>query len=41
MVKWCNARSEKDGLTPCYTVSAVVYRTGSSDVAVCNWAANG
>ena len=41
MVKWCNARSEKDGLTPCYTVSAVVYRTGSSDVAVCNWAATG
>ena len=41
MVKWCNARSEKDGLTPCYTISAVVYRTGSSDVAVCNWAANG
>jgi formylglycine-generating enzyme required for sulfatase activity len=41
MVKWCNARSEKDGLTPCYTVSAVVYRTGSSDMAVCNWAANG
>ena len=41
VVKWCNARSEKDGLTPCYTVSGVTYRTGSSDVAVCNWAANG
>ncbi|MEI6676408.1 MAG: SUMF1/EgtB/PvdO family nonheme iron enzyme [Verrucomicrobiota bacterium] len=40
-VKWCNARSEKDGLTPCYTVSGVAYRTGSSDLAVCNWAANG
>ncbi len=40
MVKWCNARSEKDGLTPCYTVSAVVYRTGSS-APVCNWGANG
>ena len=41
MVKWCNARSEKDGLTPCYTVSGVAYRTGSSDAAVCSWAANG
>jgi formylglycine-generating enzyme required for sulfatase activity len=41
MVKWCNAHSEKDGLTPCYTVSGVTYRTGSSDVADCNWAANG
>jgi formylglycine-generating enzyme required for sulfatase activity len=41
MVKWCNAHSEKDGLTPCYTVSGVTYRTGSSDAAVCNWAANG
>ena len=40
MVKWCNARSEKDGLTPCYTVSGVAYRTGSN-VAVCIWAANG
>ena len=41
IVKWCNARSEKDGLTPCYTVSGVTYRTGSSDAAACNWSANG
>jgi formylglycine-generating enzyme required for sulfatase activity len=41
MVKWCNARSEKDGLTPCYTVSGLVYRTGQSDEVVCNWSANG
>ncbi|MCX6879508.1 MAG: formylglycine-generating enzyme family protein [Verrucomicrobia bacterium] len=40
MVKWCNARSEKEGLTPCYTVSGLVYRTGSS-APVCNWSANG
>ena len=40
MVKWCNARSEMDGLTPCYTVSGVVYRTGSS-APDCNWAATG
>ena len=41
MVKWCNARSQKEGLTPCYTVSGVDYRTGSSDAVVCNWSANG
>jgi formylglycine-generating enzyme required for sulfatase activity len=40
MVKWCNARSEMEGLTACYTVSAAVYRTGSS-APVCNWSANG
>jgi uncharacterized repeat protein (TIGR02543 family) len=41
MVKWCNAKSEKEGLTPCYTVAGLVYRTGNSDAAVCNWSANG
>ncbi|MCX6874330.1 MAG: SUMF1/EgtB/PvdO family nonheme iron enzyme [Verrucomicrobia bacterium] len=41
MVKWCNARSEKEGLTPCYTLSGAVYRTGVSDAPVCDWTANG
>jgi formylglycine-generating enzyme required for sulfatase activity len=41
IVKWCNARSEMDGLTPCYTVAGLVYRTGESDAVDCNWAANG
>ena len=40
MVKWCNARSEMDGLTPCYRVAGEVYRTGSTP-PVCNWSANG
>jgi formylglycine-generating enzyme required for sulfatase activity len=40
MLKWCNARSEKEGLMPCYTVSGGVYRTGTS-VPDCNWTANG
>jgi formylglycine-generating enzyme len=47
-VKWCNARSERDGLTPCYYTSAnksfaTVYRTGTVDLATnyVNWAANG
>jgi formylglycine-generating enzyme required for sulfatase activity len=29
-MKWCNARSEREGLTPCYTVEEVVYRQGQS-----------
>lgn len=29
-LKWCNARSEKEGLTPVYKVGADVYRTGDS-----------
>jgi formylglycine-generating enzyme required for sulfatase activity len=39
-VKWANARSEKEGRTPCYTVSGIVYRTGQSAPA-CNWSASG
>jgi len=41
MVKWCNARSQEEGLTPCYRVSGVVYRTGDSDAVTCDWSANG
>ncbi len=45
-VKWCNARSEKDGLTPCYCTDdaqTIVYRTGNLDLANTNvrWSANG
>jgi formylglycine-generating enzyme required for sulfatase activity len=39
-VKWANARSEREGLTPCYTLSGSVYRTGES-APNCNWSANG
>ncbi len=39
-VKWCNARSEKEGLTPVYTVSGAVLKTGTS-VPTVNWSANG
>ena len=39
-VKWCNARSEKEGLTPCYTVGGNVYRRGLS-APDCNFAVNG
>ncbi len=41
MVKWCNARSEQEGRTPCYTVSGLIYRTGNNDDVVCDWTANG
>jgi len=40
-VKWANARSEREGLTPCYTVGGGVYRTGWSVAVSCNWSANG
>jgi formylglycine-generating enzyme required for sulfatase activity len=40
MVKWCNARSQRDGLTPVYTVSGAVMKTGTSEPTA-NWSANG
>ena len=40
-VKWCNARSERAGLTPCYTVSGTVYRIGANGSVKCNWSGNG
>jgi formylglycine-generating enzyme len=39
-VKWSNARSQKEGLTPCYTVSGAVMKTGTS-TPDCNFAAAG
>lgn len=40
-VKWCNARSEMENLTPCYTLLGTAYRTTESNLVVCNWKANG
>jgi formylglycine-generating enzyme len=45
-VKWCNARSQKEGLTPCYSTSATlvtIYTNGSVDVQTnwVKWEANG
>jgi formylglycine-generating enzyme len=42
-VKWCNARSQKENLTPCYytdTNLTVVYKTGQAEPYV-KWGANG
>jgi formylglycine-generating enzyme required for sulfatase activity len=32
-VKWCNARSESEGLVPVYTVAGQVFRTGMPDAS--------
>ncbi len=40
IVKWCNARSQREGLTPCYTVSGSVMKIGTTAPSV-NWTANG
>ncbi len=40
VIKWCNARSEQEGLTPCYTVAGAVMRAGSFVDSV-NWTATG
>ncbi len=42
VVKWCNARSELEGRTPCYyTVGGNVYRSGTYNTITCNWTATG
>lgn len=45
-VKWCNARSQKEGLTPCYFTSAAldtIYKAHNLDISnnCVNWSANG
>ena len=43
-VKWCNARSSKEGLTPVYYTDAgftTVYKTGEIDDAYVAWPTNG
>jgi formylglycine-generating enzyme required for sulfatase activity len=42
VVKWCNARSQKEGLAPCYRVAGAVYKTGPDNSTVaCDFGANG
>ena len=40
-VKWCNARSEKNGFAPAYRVGGSVYRTGEDDTVECDFQTNG
>lgn len=44
VVKWCNARSQQEGLTPVYYTDAgftTVYKSGEGTAPFANWAANG
>jgi formylglycine-generating enzyme required for sulfatase activity len=46
VVKWCNARSEKEGLSPCYYTGEErradqIYRSGYADNLTVCWGANG
>ncbi len=46
IVKWCNAKSEKEGLTPCYYTDAgqtVIYKSSSTNIdnTTVKWTANG
>jgi formylglycine-generating enzyme required for sulfatase activity len=43
VIKWCNARSEKEGLTPVYTSGGAILRTGTTAPLppTANWSANG
>ena len=40
-VKWSNARSEMEGLTPCYKVDGAVFKTGTNSGVTCDFTANG
>ncbi len=40
-VKWCNARSEKEGLMPCYSSGGSVYRTGQDGAVTVDHTAAG
>jgi formylglycine-generating enzyme required for sulfatase activity len=39
-IEWCNARSEMEGLHPCYTINGAVMKTGVTQPVV-DWSANG
>jgi serine/threonine protein kinase/formylglycine-generating enzyme required for sulfatase activity len=41
VVKWCNARSQKEGMKPCYTFAGNIYKKGAENEIVCDWDANG
>jgi len=40
-LKWCNAKSEMEGLLPCYRVAGMIYRKGEEDGVACDWNARG
>ena len=40
-IKWCNPKSEMEGLAPCYFVSGNVYRKGEEQSVICDWSEKG
>jgi formylglycine-generating enzyme required for sulfatase activity len=40
-VKWCNAKSEREGLSLCYSLAGGVYRRGEEKGVICKWDADG
>ncbi len=40
-LRWCNARSLKEGFKPCYTVAGQIYQKGAGNFVDCDWTANG
>lgn len=41
VVKWCNAKSEKEGVVPCYKAKGTIYRQGRETGIECDWKCNG
>jgi len=41
IAKWCNAKSQKEGLAPVYSVDGSIYKSGESDEVSIDRAANG
>jgi sulfatase modifying factor 1 len=41
VVKWCNARSIKEGLKPCYSFEGKIYQNGEGESITCDWSTNG
>ncbi len=41
VIKWTNAKSEKEGLKPCYSVEGVPYKTGTNNAVKCDLSASG
>ena len=41
VIKWTNAKSEKEGLKPCYSVEGVPYKAGANNAVKCDLSASG
>jgi sulfatase modifying factor 1 len=41
VLKWCNAKSQMEGLSPAYSINGAIYKTGNSTIPAINPVANG